>query len=1023
MSKQQLIGATFAAIAALASTVAAQDVPWRIGRWNPDSLGNQRVVLHVADTGTRGAVQALIGWRRRDANPEAKRIVVTDARGQRVANVSVGWVRRDSGEVKFETMAGVGDYFLYYLPYAGSVRSNYPRITYPAPAVATDTTRRALDSLARWLGKLTAPPRGDAVALAELPVAQVVAFEAVDSLSQRWPMQVIATPSEVIAARNRARPGQPFMVFVEDRANPIKMRDDIPMRWASQTAGLRALGPALRDEYYAFQIGLWGSSSVDSVRLRFSSFTAPGRPVIASAALDCVTTDGVDWMGRPVHHDAKIEMGKVTPIWCGVMIPRDAAPGTYAGTATVTSAGGGQVIVPLQFIVTAEVAVNHGDDDPARLSRLRWLNSQLAADGAPTPPYTPVRAVPGGFAILGRTIQLDPLGFPKQISASFTTEMTARTTTARPMLSAPFALQVEDTSGTVAPWRPGVLRTTHATASRATFHSSGRQGDLHLDVNGQLDFDGNIEYRVALVATKSTPVSDIRLAVPMRRDVARYFMGMNRPGGTAPDHYDWQWEVTHNQDAFWIGDVNAGMQVTFKDEKYARPLNTNFYLQSPLVMPRSWSNDGRGRCSFVTVALVYRAVCGSGARTLAPGDTLWFNFRVLVTPFHTIDTKTHFSTRYMHAYKPVDTARAVGANLVNVHHATAINPFINYPFLRPKEMKAYADSLHAANMRFKIYYTVRELTNHAPELWALRSLGTEVLAGGPAGGHSWLQENMVDNYLPGWYVPALRDVAMVTSGISRWHNFYVEGMQWLTQHAGVDGIYLDDVAFDRTTMMRIRRVLAEHGGPGERIDLHSATQFNKNDGFASSANLYMEHFPYIDRLWFGEYFNYDAPPDYWLIEMSGIPYGLMGEMLEGGGNPWRGMLFGMTNRLPWTGGDPRELWKAWDAFGLNDARMRGWWSANPPVTTGRSDVLATTYLQRGRAMIAVASWAKDTVAVPLRVNWRALGLDSTHVRVTAPGIPGFQLARTFTMGEKIPVAPGKGWLLRYDSFDPRGPTR
>ena len=74
-------------------------------------------------------------------------------------------------------------------------------------------------------------------------------------------------------------------------------------------------------------------------------------------------------------------------------------------------------------------------------------------------------------------------------------------------------------------------------------------------------------------------------------------------------------------------------------------------------------------------------------------------------------------------------------------------------------------------------------------------------------------------------------------------------------------------------------------------------------------------------------------------------------------------------------------------------------------------------------MIAVASWAKDTVAVPLRVNWRALGLDSTHVRVTAPGIPGFQLARTFTMGEKIPVAPGKGWLLRYDSFDPRGPTR
>ncbi|MES1259233.1 MAG: glycoside hydrolase domain-containing protein, partial [Gemmatimonadota bacterium] len=664
------------------------------------------------------------------------------------------------------------------------------------------------------------------------------------------------------------------------------------------------------------------------------------------------------------------------------------------------------------------------DDEPWRLSRLRWLNSQLAADGPPIAPYPPVRAVPGGFSILGRGVQLDALGFPKQVTASFSPEMTSRTTTARPLLASPFALQVEDAAGVVRPWIPGTLRTIQATASRAEFHSSGRFGDLRLDVTGDLEFDGNLEYRVALVATKNTPVHDIRLTIPMRRDVARLFMGLNRPGGTRPDSYDWKWDVaTHNQDAFWFGDVNGGMQLTFKDEQYVRPLNTNFYLQSPLRAPRSWSNDGKGGCRFAAEAAVYRATCFSGPRTLSAGDTLWFNFRVLVTPFHTIDTKTHFSTRYMHAYKPVDTARAVGANLVNVHHATAINPFINYPFLRPDAMKAYADSLHDARMRFKIYYTVRELTNHAPEIWALRSLGTEVLASGPGGGHSWLQENMADNYLPGWYVPALRDVAMVTSGISRWHNFYVEGMQWLTQHVGVDGIYLDDVAFDRSTMQRIRRVLVDHGTPGERIDLHSATQYNKNDGFASSANLYLEHFPYIDRLWFGEYFNYDSPPDYWLVEMSGIPFGLMGEMLEGGGNPWRGMLFGMTNRLPWTGGDPRELWKAWDAFGINDATMHGWWAATP-VTTDRKDVLATTYTRPGRALVAVASWAKDTVAAKLSIDWRALGLDPAHVRIYAPMIPNFQPARTFAVGEPIPVSPGKGWLLRIDPLElPARPGR
>jgi len=42
----------------------------------------------------------------------------------------------------------------------------------------------------------------------------------------------------------------------------------------------------------------------------------------------------------------------------------------------------------------------------------------------------------------------------------------------------------------------------------------------------------------------------------------------------------------------------------------------------------------------------------------------------------------------------------------------------------------------------------------------------------------------------------------------------------------------------------------------------------------------------VNRLWFGEGFKYDAmSPEQWLVECSGIPFGLMGDMLEGGGNP------------------------------------------------------------------------------------------------------------------------------------------
>jgi hypothetical protein len=52
--------------------------------------------------------------------------------------------------------------------------------------------------------------------------------------------------------------------------------------------------------------------------------------------------------------------------------------------------------------------------------------------------------------------------------------------------------------------------------------------------------------------------------------------------------------------------------------------------------------------------------------------------------------------------------------------------------------------------------------------------------------------------------------------------------------------------------------------------------------------------------------------------------------------------------------------------------------------------------------------------VPLHINWRALGLDSTRVRISAPAIPAFQPARAFRVGEPIPIAPGRGWLLRVD---------
>jgi len=144
--------------------------------------------------------------------------------------------------------------------------------------------------------------------------------------------------------------------------------------------------------------------------------------------------------------------------------------------------------------------------------------------------------------------------------------------------------------------------------------------------------------------------------------------------------------------------------------------------------------------------------------------------------------------------------------------------------------------------------------------------------------------------------------------------------------------------------------------------------------------------------------------------MSGIPFGVMGEMLQDGGNAWRGMLYGMTSRLPWAG-DPTHLWKVWDDFGIQDSQMIGYWVKSCPVKTDSKDVLATAYVKEDKVLISLASWAKEIVYCRLKIDWNALGLDPKKAHLSAPRIENFQYSASFNPGVEIPVAPGRGWLL------------
>ena len=121
------------------------------------------------------------------------------------------------------------------------------------------------------------------------------------------------------------------------------------------------------------------------------------------------------------------------------------------------------------------------------------------------------------------------------------------------------------------------------------------------------------------------------------------------------------------------------------------------------------------------------------------------------------------------------------------------------------------------------------------------------------------------------------------------------------------------------------------------------------------------------------------------------------------------MVFGMTARMPRV--EMRPLWKAWDDFGIADSRMIGYWVPATPVKTNNQEVLATVYAREGRAMIALASWAKEPVKVRLGIDWAALGLDPANASLEAPAIADFQGGMIMSPGDEIEIAPGQGFLL------------
>lgn len=832
---------------------------------------------------------------------------------------------------------------------------------------------------------------------------------------QQSVMRQVATQA-AIDQLLKNKPEAGYYCFLEDREHDIRL-DAVPSRWTDRPlADWQTLKvTAAPGEFYTWQVGLYAPfQDVERVSIRLSDLRSETGERISARTFQCFNLEGVDTQGKPFRKVVNVAQGKVRAFWMGLEIPSTAKAATYQGTLTVQDKQGKQTNLTVALTVAGDVLPNNGDNEGWRKTRLRWLNSTIGNADEPTKPYTPVRVEKNKLSWLGGTVELNrETGLPRQITTRYTANNALGDSISNPVLADQMQFLIETTNGLEA-LKGSSIKIVKQTPANIRWQSKQRNANFEVTYTGDFGFDGISNIQIAVKARKEISVKDIRLEVPYTTSASEYLMGLGHRGGYRPDSLiQWHWDVNKHQDKIWMGTINAGLNLRFMDENFVRPLVNIYYALGKLNLPNSWGNAGKGGISIRPEQTATRLVAYSGERILKAGEVLHYNLDMQVTPVKPIDLYHQATERFYHSNSDVSAsyipaAEKAGATLINVHHKKDIYPFINYPYHDEStpDFKRFITEAHQKGIGVRPYYTTRELTVKIPELWALRSLDAEVIHDGPGkdartlihknGPNPWLNENLTTHFIPAWYnafkegkYAGDMDISVITTPDSRWNNYYLEGLHWMVTNLGIDGVYIDDSALDRKTLQRARRVL-DADGKRRTIDIHSWNHMNQWAGYANSLHIYTELLPYVDRTWIGEGFPASNTLDFWLVEMSGIPFGLMSETLDAQ-NKFRGMVFGMLPRLPWSG-NPVPLWNLWDQFGMKDAQMHGYWDPKSPVKTDNSNLPATVYTNGDRALVVIANWTDLPQKAKITIDEKNLGFKPT--KYTLPEIRDLQWGST-----------------------------
>jgi len=643
------LGCLFAVLA-VAAAPAALELPvaqYGIGQWNARGLGNHRAVVTVAQAAP--AVETYIPWRRRDVAPETKAVLVFDSTGKQVLNVKTKKLTAAEGIIVFEA-SKPGNYYIYWLPYNPGTGSFDNPGTYFAPGNTATPD---------WLAKL-----GET-----LPVAPLKEIQARGEFHTFYPMEVMPAPGEVSGLLTRTG-NKPYLLFAEDRARSVRMRDAIPLKWVVDGPTKEFIGNAQPNEWYPWQVAVWACGTpLEKISVTWSDFVNADGKTIPADEITCLNTEGTDALGKPFAAAPNVEKGQVQPLWLIASIPENAA-GTYRGTVTVKPQNAAAQTIEVVLKVSGKVLPDHGVGELWRLSRLKWLNSTIGSDNNVIPPFKPVVADGNTFDLTTSQVTFGKAGLPEKIMVD-----------GREILAQPVAFNIYDASGKRLDFFADKSQNTMTAPEAVERVTTAQNSDLTSRLENRIDTDGSIVYRLVLKARQNTAFENMELTVPLTKEVATYLMGFGVRGGYRKADVRWKWDIKRATNSVWIGEAWGGLQLKL----IGATDNFDSATLETVGLPQGWYNNNRGGGRVIETDKSVNITAYSGARKMAAGEELVFQFRLMITPSKPLTAaREHWSYRYV----------GPRANIRHFHHGKVGNLHINYPFLELNLLRKLVATWH-----------------------------------------------------------------------------------------------------------------------------------------------------------------------------------------------------------------------------------------------------------------------------------------------------------------------------------------